>query len=176
MVFLLETGKYSFVTFLDFFIRDYFHFFGIVEFTESIVVNFFLLVIVLILYYCVSVINSLIYDGGIFFILLNLNLIISSYFITKILKKNFFLYYELNRTANKQKAIMNKLNTGYIKISKGKIDIMSQSLVNVVKSSKQMCFVQRDLKIKRLNIILDVLIGWKGNETSTNIETETIFI
>ena len=27
MVFLLETGKYSFVTFLDFFIRDYFHFF-----------------------------------------------------------------------------------------------------------------------------------------------------
>ena len=115
MVFLLETGKYSFVTFLDFFIRDYFHFFGIVEFTESIVVNFFLLVIVLILYYCVSVINSLIYDGGIFFILLNLSLIISSYFITKILKKNFFLYYELNRTANKQKAIMNKLNTGYIK-------------------------------------------------------------
>ena len=71
---------------------------------------------------------------------------------------------------------MNKLNTGYIKISKGKIDIMSQSLVNVVKSSKQMCFVQRDLEIKRLDIILDVLIGWKGNETSTNIETETIFI
>ena len=67
MVFLLETGKYSFVTFLDFFIRDYFHFFGIVEFTESIVVNFFLLVIVLILYYCVSVINYLIYDGGILF-------------------------------------------------------------------------------------------------------------
>ena len=111
-----------------------------------------------------------------YFILLNLSLIISSYFITKILKKNFFLYYELNRTANKQKAIMNKLNTGYIKISKGKIDIMSQSLVNVVKSSKQMCFVQRDLEIKRLDIILDVLIGWKGNETSTNIETETIFI
>ena len=56
---------------------------------------------------------------------------------------------------------------------------MSQSLVklvNVVKSSKQMCFVQRDLEIKRLDIILDVLIGWKGNETSTNIETETIFI
>ena len=92
MVFLLETGKYSFVTFLDFFIRDYFHFFGIVEFTESIVVNFFLLVIVLILYYCVSVINSLIYDGGIFFILLNLDLIISSYFITKILKKMFAQY------------------------------------------------------------------------------------
>lgn len=176
LIFFLETGKYSFVNFLDFVVRDFFHYFGIVEFSQSILINIFLPMIVLIIYYCSSVINSLIYDSCIFFILLNIGLIVSSYFVTKLLKKNFFLLNELDQVSNKRRTIINKLNTGYIKIKNEKIAFINNSLLRILEKSKQMFFTQKDLEIRRIDLIMEILIGWKGNEMSTNVETETIFV
>lgn len=174
LIFYLETGKYSFVNFLDFVVRDLFHYFGIVEFSQSILINIFLSMIVLIIYHCSSLINSLVYDSGIFFILLNIGIIFSSYFVTKLLKKNFFLINELDQVSNKRRTIINKLNTGYIKIKNEKIAFINKSLLRILEKSKQMFSIGKDVEIKRIDLIMEILIGW--NEMSTNVETETIFV
>ena len=136
VIFLSDWQDYFFLNIIDYLVRIMIHFLGIVEFIQSIVINILLTGLILTLYYAVDSVNSIISDSGATFIILNLGLVLCSYFITRSSKNTFFYCYEIEDLNRKKDSILNNLNTGYMRVKNNEIKFMNIALVNTVKNTK----------------------------------------
>ena len=136
VIFLSDWQDYFFLNIIDYLVRIMIHFLGIVEFIQSIVINIILTGLILTLYYAVDSVNSIISDSGATFIILNLGLVLCSYFITRSSKNTFYYCYEIEDLNKKKDSILNNLNTGYMRVRNNEIRFMNIALVNTVKSTK----------------------------------------
>lgn len=169
VIYKINADKYFFVNNLEYSIRIMLHFLGIIEFYQSALINILLPGITLVFYYIFDTINSLIFDDGASFIILSLSLIVSSYFVTKNLKQNFYYMNRLKCNYEQQNAIMNKLNTGYMRVKDSKIEFINTSLHDVVTQSK--IFTGDPTIQLKPEIIFDILFNWTIDEL-LRVETE----
>ena len=127
---------YFFLNIIDYLVRIMIHFFGLIDFMHSIIINVILTGLILALYYAVDTVNSIICDSGATFIILNLGLVVCTYCITKKDKNRFFYLCEIQDLMLKQNAILDNLNTGYLRIKQGKIEVINAALIETLKNVK----------------------------------------
>ena len=166
VLYKIKSEKYFFINNIEYSTRIMLHFLGFIEFYQSFLINLVIPGITLTFYYFFDTINSLIFDEGASFIVLSLCLILSSYFVTKHIKSNYYYMNQLKVIFEKQKCIMNKLNTGYFSVKDKKISFINKSLSNIIEKSKINIERNKENNFSSLKIemIFDILFNWSIEE------------
>lgn len=155
---------FYFLSILDYIFRSSLYIFGVVDFIPSFIINIVLLGIIMGIYYAISTINAIIFDNGASFIILEAGSILSSYCITYFRKVNHYYLIGLKEKEREGIKIINSLNTGYLKIIKGNIRLINNSL---------QCLVEKARKMKGREIISSNINNSAECPTSA-IDQETI--
>ena len=169
LAFAIKWEKYFFINIIDYLVRIIVHFLGLIDFIESIIINTILTILILILYYADDSINSIIYDSGATFIILNLGLILCTYFITKNDKNIFYYYTQINELNARQNAILDNLNTGYLRLHKNKIEFMNAALVETIKNAKHLHSNGSDCNNTRLDLTINNKWLYHNKETVCDV-------
>ena len=175
LAFAIKWEKYFFINIIDYLVRIIVHFLGLIDFIESIIINLILTVLILILYYADDSINSIIYDSGATFIILNLGLILCTYFITKNDKNIFYYYTQINELNARQNAILDNLNTGYLRLHKNKIEFMNAALIETIKNAKHLHTNNNNNGSDCNNTRLDLNINNNNNNKWLCNNKETVY-
>lgn len=132
----LNNEYFNCIIFSEFLFICFWHFFRLIEFKESIIINVIILFISLLLTFLVPH-SSISIDEAISSSVMIIGIIFSSYMITREAKKSFYFFHQLDIKNKWYENILNNLNTGFIHFKNNKIVFMNNTLIDKLHTLNQ---------------------------------------